>query len=317
MNNIYLVMNKMKYFICCIAAIFVSIPIFSQNNEWDYNEHTKDVSYEAPVSKFTKKWYSRNKNNDGYYETLIMSPNGTYTNVMIITNDETGFVVPVKVTFSATWKRIERLTFLITYTNIKYTIDQSELAKIPARRRDNLKKVIAQREVSIKKRFVGRKDYCRILKVDDDHLIWSNGTRCEYWMTERLYKRKLDENVFSEKIEEENVNGKEINKEEDVFDVVEEMPRFPEGISALFEYVSKSIQYPEAAKMKEVQGRVIVTFIVEKDGSISNAKVVKSVEPSLDEEALRVVSTKPKWVPGKQGGETVRVKYTLPVTFRL
>lgn len=114
-----------------------------------------------------------------------------------------------------------------------------------------------------------------------------------------------------------NAQSEENPVEEDVYDVVEEMPRFPEGISALFEYVSKSIQYPEAAKMKEVQGRVIVTFIVEKDGSISNAKVVKSVEPSLDEEALRVVSAMPKWVTGKECGEPVRVKYTLPVTFRL
>lgn len=114
-----------------------------------------------------------------------------------------------------------------------------------------------------------------------------------------------------------NAQSEENPVEEDVYDVVEEMPRFPEGISALFEYVSKSIQYPEAAKMKEVQGRGIVTFIVEKDGSISNAKVVKSVEPSLDEEALRVVSAMPKWVPGKECGEPVRVKYTLPVTFRL
>lgn len=95
------------------------------------------------------------------------------------------------------------------------------------------------------------------------------------------------------------------------------MPQFPGGSSALFEYLSKNIQYSKAAKKNGIQGRVLVSFIVEKDGSISNAKVEKSVEPSLDEEALRVVTAMPKWVPGKRNGVPVRVKYTVPVTFRL
>ena len=102
-----------------------------------------------------------------------------------------------------------------------------------------------------------------------------------------------------------------------VFDVVEQMPAFPGGPSALFEYLSKSIKYPRKAEENGVQGRVIVSFVVERDGSITNVGVVKSVEPSLDKEAVRVIKSMPKWIPGKQKGNAVRVKYTTPVTFRL
>ena len=108
-------------------------------------------------------------------------------------------------------------------------------------------------------------------------------------------------------------------KEEEtkVFDVVEEMPQFPGGPSALFEYLSKNIKYPVVAEENGVQGRVIVTFVVERDGSITDVKVVKSVDPSLDKEATRVVKSMPHWIPGKQNGSAVRVKYTVPVTFKL
>lgn len=105
--------------------------------------------------------------------------------------------------------------------------------------------------------------------------------------------------------------------EEKVFDVVEQMPQFPGGDAALFEYLSKNIKYPTIAEENGVQGRVIVTFVVERDGSITDVKVVKSVDPSLDKEAARVVKSMPHWIPGKQNGSAVRVKYTVPVTFRL
>lgn len=104
---------------------------------------------------------------------------------------------------------------------------------------------------------------------------------------------------------------------EKIYDVVDQMPEFSNGHAALFEYLSKSIRYPEEARKKSAQGRVIATFVVEKDGSISNARVVKSVDPLLDAEALRVVNAMPSWNPGKQNGEAVRVKYTVPVAFKL
>ncbi len=106
-------------------------------------------------------------------------------------------------------------------------------------------------------------------------------------------------------------------EQEQVFDVVEQMPQFPGGDAALFEYLSSHMKYPAIAQENGVQGRVIVTFVVERDGSITDVKVVKSVDPSLDKEAVRVVSGMPNWIPGKQNGAPVRVKYTVPVSFRL
>jgi protein TonB len=108
-------------------------------------------------------------------------------------------------------------------------------------------------------------------------------------------------------------------KEEEtkVFDVVEQMPSFPGGPAALMQYLSSNIKYPVVAEENGVQGRVVCTFVVEKDGSITDVRVIKSVDPSLDKEAVRVVKGMPKWIPGKQNGSAVRVKYTVPVTFRL
>jgi len=101
------------------------------------------------------------------------------------------------------------------------------------------------------------------------------------------------------------------------FDVVEQMPEYPGGSMAMFEYLSKNIHYPKDAEEQQLQGRVIATFVVMKDGSISNAKVVKSVSPSLDEEALRCINGMPNWTPGRQNGKAVNVKYTIPISFRL
>lgn len=102
-----------------------------------------------------------------------------------------------------------------------------------------------------------------------------------------------------------------------IFENVEEMPSFPGGLAALMAYLQKSIKYPEIAEENGIQGRVVCTFVVEPDGSISDVQVVKPVDPYLDMEAVRVVRAMPKWTPGKHNGVAVRVKYTLPLTFRL
>ena len=106
-------------------------------------------------------------------------------------------------------------------------------------------------------------------------------------------------------------------EENKVFEYVEQMPSFPGGMAALMQYLSKNIKYPPVAEEMNIQGRVICTFVVERDGSVSDIRIAKSVDPSLDKEAVRVVSAMPRWIPGRQNGQMVRVKYTLPVTFRL
>ena len=114
-----------------------------------------------------------------------------------------------------------------------------------------------------------------------------------------------------EVVEEEEV------EEQQIFQVVEEMPEFPGGMAECLKFLAKNIKYPTIAQENGVQGRVIVQFVVNQDGSIVDPVVVRSVDPYLDKEALRVIKMMPKWKPGKQRGKAVRVKYTVPVTFKL
>ena len=106
-------------------------------------------------------------------------------------------------------------------------------------------------------------------------------------------------------------------EENKVFDIVEQMPSFPGGPAELMKWLDSHVRYPTAAIRDGIQGRVFVSFIVEPNGSVSNAKLVRRVDPRLDQEALRVVAEMPKWIPGKQHGAAVRVKYNMPVTFKL
>ena len=106
-------------------------------------------------------------------------------------------------------------------------------------------------------------------------------------------------------------------KNQQVFDVVEKMPEYPGGQAALFEYLQKNVKYPADAEKKKIEGRVLVTFVVNTDGSITDIEVVRKTFPSLDAEAVRVISGMPKWKPGEQKGKKVRVKYTVPLSFRL
>ena len=110
----------------------------------------------------------------------------------------------------------------------------------------------------------------------------------------------------------------EEEEEEVVFVVVEKMPEFPGGQQALFKYLSENVKYPVIAQENGIQGRVICQFVVNRDGSIVDVEVVRSGgDPSLDKEAVRVIKSMPKWKPGKQRGKAVRVKYTVPVNFKL
>lgn len=104
---------------------------------------------------------------------------------------------------------------------------------------------------------------------------------------------------------------------EEIFVVVEEQPEFPGGNAAMMKFLSDNIKYPVIAQENGIQGRVITNFVVERDGSITDVQVVRGVDPSLDKEAVRVIQSMPKWKPGKQRGSAVRVRFTLPVVFRL
>ena len=104
---------------------------------------------------------------------------------------------------------------------------------------------------------------------------------------------------------------------QNVYDQVEQMPEFPGGMPAMIEYLQTNMKYPEDAVKQKVGGRVMVMFVVETDGTISNVRVARNVFPSLDAEAVRVVKAMPKWKPGKEKGRPVRVNFTLPVVFNI
>jgi protein TonB len=113
------------------------------------------------------------------------------------------------------------------------------------------------------------------------------------------------------------IDDEEEEKDEQVFVVVEDMPEFPGGELALRKWIANHIDYPVIAAENGIQGKVYVTFVVDKDGSVSNARIARGVDPSLDQEALRVVNSLPKWKPGMQRGKPVRVSYTVPINFQL
>lgn len=102
-----------------------------------------------------------------------------------------------------------------------------------------------------------------------------------------------------------------------VYDVVEQMPQFEGGDSVMIAWLDEHINYPKIAKFRKIEGRVVVRFVVEKDGSIGEIQLARSIDPWLDQEAMRVVKSMPKWIPAKQNGNPVRVWYTLPVNFKL
>ena len=118
-------------------------------------------------------------------------------------------------------------------------------------------------------------------------------------------------------LQEHKVIVQEEVVEEKVFEIVEQPPSFPGGEAAMYEWLSKNINYPVIAQENNIQGRVTCQFVVGRNGEIEDVKVVRGVDASLDKEAIRVIRSMPKWIPGKQGGNAVKVRYTLPVQFKL
>ena len=108
-----------------------------------------------------------------------------------------------------------------------------------------------------------------------------------------------------------------VASEDEVFQVVEQAPEYPGGMAALMKWIGKEIKYPSIAQEMNIEGRVIVQFVIGRDGSVRDVQVLRTVDPTLDKEAVRVVKAMRKWIPGRQRGEPVSVRFTLPITFKL
>lgn len=128
---------------------------------------------------------------------------------------------------------------------------------------------------------------------------------------------KGNDDVNGKDIADIKQNVTQVEEVEKVWEVIEQMPQYPGGETELLSFIAKSIRYPAIAQENGIQGRVIIRFVVSKIGVVSNVEVVRSLDPACDKEAVRVVKTLPKWIPGKQNGVNVAVLYTLPITFRL
>lgn len=109
----------------------------------------------------------------------------------------------------------------------------------------------------------------------------------------------------------------EVVEDNQIFEFLEEMPEFPGGQAAMMKWLGENVKYPAIATENNIQGRVMVSFVVERDGSVSNVKILRGVDPSLDKEAIRLINAMPKWKPGMQTGKPVRARFNIPVTFKL
>lgn len=161
--------------------------------------------------------------------------------------------------------------------------------------------------------------------VDDDQVTKEDEVKTQEDLTQtetafgaKDFDEGTDDVTVVRTIKEEVVvEEKKAPEPEKIFTAVEEAPKFPGGDAELYKWLSKNIRYPEMAQQNNIQGRVTVQFVVEKDGSIGEVKVVRGKDPDLDKEAKRVVKSLPKFIPGKMNGQSVRVWYTLPINFKL
>ncbi len=129
---------------------------------------------------------------------------------------------------------------------------------------------------------------------------------------------KLDDGQPAKSVKKEKASNPDMTPDKNgVYQIVEEMPQFPSGETKMMEYIAKNINYPQEARDKGIEGRVFIGMVIEKDGSVSNVRVLRGIGGGCDEEAVRVISSMPKWKPGKVGGEPVPVSYMLPVNFKL
>ena len=184
----------------------------------------------------------------------------------------------------------------------------------------DVKIIIDHKYQSITKSTVNAQGEFRIETSPEASILFehtkSNGSKLVRFCTPKVLAQMNPDNMVIELIP--YIDIKTAATEADVYEVVENMPEFPNGgMTALMKYLSDNIRYPEAAHKAGIQGRVTVQFVVGKDGSIGNVSILRGVNADLDAEAIRVISSMPKWKPGTQKGEPVKVKYTVPVMFRL
>ena len=306
-----------KVFLFLVMFFIVNSVYSQQLDEWYCNEDTKDAVYEAPNSKFVKKWYDEE---DGY--NIQFFANGTFKRQTFIYNRN--YEIWIDLNAGGKWSRKDKMILVLHYTSITAAADPEMLSKLSARKKAEINKFVNELNAKYKAQAAkGEIDRYNLKRIDNDHLIMGDHRLMSEKLKKELAERKVREEAEKKALEAERQAREakeaaereakeEAEAEYKVFDIVDEMPQFPGGPSAMFQYLSKNNKYSDSY----VRGRVLVTCVIEKDGSITDVKVVKSLDSSADREAQRLVKSMPNWIPGKQNGKLRRVKYTIPVTFQ-
>lgn len=327
----------MKKLLTCMMMLLTSTLVFA--DDWKWDEKTRDAAYEAPNSKFQKKWYINDQNETTYQ----FGANGVVTLTLLVKNDH--FDVRIVITLTGKYTR-NKDHLNITWTGVQTKPNQTDMDALSARNRDNVLQSLKSIGHHFTSKYKNKTEYFLILRLDDECLIitkfdpQSKLFNDFEWTTlfNESHKKKEEERAAQLAVEkarqdsirqvqeaeakarreaEEKAKREAVDAVNEVFDHCEQMPSFPGGDLELMKFLHDHMKYPAVAEENGIQGRVIVNFIVERDGSISNAQIQKSVDPSLDKEAIRLIKSMPRWIPGKQDGIEVRAKYTVPVTFRL
>lgn len=286
------------------------------------------IVFAVQAQKLSGKWYFWSIDDKGSaLQCLDFLSNNHYTLSTYTFGDNNLMKVEAELSISGTYERSGKALTMVAdkntvkiKTNITYLGELKKTYDTNPQIRNKLKEITAK----AKKEFESESkrsliilasigSYTQIAKENENelHLILSDGKRECY-----IRKKETKEEYLLRQQKAQEKENAAIN-EDMIYRDVEEMPSFPEGQDGVFGYISKNIHYPVVAEENGIQGRVLVSFIIEKDGSLTDFVIEKSVDPSLDKEAIRLVRSMPKWNPGKKDGQSVNVKYTLPITFRL
>ena len=289
------------------------------------------IVFTVQAQTFSGKWYTWIKSNDisGLLCYNFLNNNNFTMSLTASCDKENAIKMDLDVSISGTFEQSGKALTLVTDENtVKTNCNLSiigELKKacegnpqVMGKVKSMLPEIRRQIDAEFKKLmllYASFGTYTQIAKVNENelHLINRNGKK-------ECYTRKK-ETMEEFELRQQKTQEKEdaALKEDKIYYAgdVEEEPSFPGGESALRDFISKNLRYPKFAKEKGTHGNVGVSFIVEKDGSLTDFVIIQSEDPSLDKEAIRVFQSMPKWNPGKKDGQSVNVKYTLPITFRL
>lgn len=328
---------KKLYFLLASFVFMMIFPVniiadinFYENYPWPkVTEESQDIAYEAPISKFYGKWiYLNYKNPEG--NVWIINANGTWESQTVSSSQYNG--IKLLSIMKGTWKK-KGNTLTVTLNVSPYNCvvapeSKTDYANLSARKKEEVQTKIKNDIKSVNDYLNGINrnaeyyisyidDYIITLRNEGQLVKASKYPELLKEFEEKGAKEKAEKLAAQQKAEEEKISRGNNKTNEEIFITVEQPAEFPGGQSALMKWLSNNMHYPEAAKQNDIQGRVIVTFVVEKDGTIGDAKVSRSVDPDLDREALRLVKKMPAWQPGKNEGVAVASYFNLPITFRL